>query len=153
MLSRFFFVQGWWQYDERTSRELELSYKKGEHICEFLIAGFLYIVDLENMIQLRRNDPTRRRRIKRDFATVPKKGIAGLRTEDSVIATTDSRSIEGQDGEHNVPITPSNTPQSPTSGRESPRQDDLQATIERISSLQLNISDLEYVNDNEEGEV
>lgn len=40
-----------------------------------------------------------------------------------------------------VPITPSNTPQSPTSGRESPHQEeDLQATVERISSLRLSAS-------------
>ncbi|XP_056634175.1 E3 ubiquitin-protein ligase rnf146-like [Diorhabda sublineata] len=69
---------GWWQYDERTSKDLENSYKNNEKTCELLIAGFLYIVDLENMLQIRRNDPSRRRRIKRDFASVPKKGVAGL---------------------------------------------------------------------------
>ncbi|XP_063919904.1 E3 ubiquitin-protein ligase RNF146-like [Zophobas morio] len=131
---------GWWQYDERTSRELESSYKKGERTCEFLIAGFLYIVDLENMLQLRRNDPSRRRKIKRDFATIPKKGIAGLRTDESTIdMSTESRNVEGRTEDNVVPITPSNTPQSPTSGRESPRDEqDIQATMERISSLQLN---------------
>lgn len=67
-------ILGWWQYDERTSKELEFSYKNGEKTCELLIAGFLYIVDLENMLQLRRNDPSRRRRIKRDHANIPKKG-------------------------------------------------------------------------------
>lgn len=40
-----------------------------------------------------------------------------------------------------TPVTPSNTPQSPVSGRESPRNDDLQATVERISSLRLNSFD------------
>ena len=135
-----FLFTGWWQYDERTSRELESSYKKGERTCEFLIAGFLYIVDLENMLQLRRNDPSRRRKIKRDFATIPKKGIAGLRTDESIIDTsTESRNVEGRTEDNVVPITPSNTPQSPTSGRESPRDEqDIQATMERISSLQLN---------------
>lgn len=34
-----------------------------------------------------------------------------------------------------TPITPSNTPQSPTSGRESPQ--DLQATMDRIRVLRL----------------
>lgn len=44
-----------------------------------LIAGFLYVVDIENMIQYRRNTPSRRRRIKRDLANIPdKKGVAGL---------------------------------------------------------------------------
>ncbi|XP_063235262.1 E3 ubiquitin-protein ligase rnf146-like isoform X2 [Bacillus rossius redtenbacheri] len=72
---------GWWQYDERTSRELEAAYKRGERHCELLIAGFLYVADFDAMLQLRRNDPSRRRRIKRDLATIPKKGVAGLRLE------------------------------------------------------------------------
>lgn len=42
---------GWWQYDERTSVELESRYKKGDKIFELLIAGFLYVIDLENMRQ------------------------------------------------------------------------------------------------------
>ena len=33
------------------------------------------------MLQYRRNDPSRRRKIKRDLATAPKKGVAGLRME------------------------------------------------------------------------
>lgn len=70
----FYFTTGWWQYDERTSKELEACYKSGERTCELLIAGFLYVADLDAMLQLRRNDPSRRRRIKRDFATIPKKG-------------------------------------------------------------------------------
>ena len=31
------------------------------------------------MIQLRRNDPSRRRRIKRDLSSIPKKGVAGIK--------------------------------------------------------------------------
>lgn len=75
---------GWWQYDERTSNELEKKYKNGDKFFELLIAGFLYIIDLENMRQCRRNDQTRRRKIKRDLRTVPDvKGIAGLRFMES----------------------------------------------------------------------
>lgn len=70
---------GWWQYDERTSRELEQSYKSGTRTCELLIAGFLYTADFDAMVQTRRTEPHRRRRIKRDLATIPKKGIAGIR--------------------------------------------------------------------------
>lgn len=44
-----------------------------------------------------------------------------------------------------TPMTPSNTPQSPISGRESPHDDDLQATVDRISSLRLDSSDDEQV--------
>ncbi|XP_017778006.1 PREDICTED: E3 ubiquitin-protein ligase rnf146-like [Nicrophorus vespilloides] len=74
---------GWWQYDERTSKELEVAYKSGERTCELLIAGFLYVMDFETMLQLRRNDPSRRRKIKRDLASIDKKGVAGLRTSES----------------------------------------------------------------------
>lgn len=73
---------GWWQYDERTSQELEIKYKKGDKIFELLIAGFLYVIDLENMRQYRRNDQTRKRRIRRDLRSIPGiKGIAGLKFE------------------------------------------------------------------------
>lgn len=36
-----------------------------------------------------------------------------------------------------TPVTPSNTPQSPISGRESPHDENLHATVELISSLRL----------------
>ncbi|XP_030750414.1 E3 ubiquitin-protein ligase RNF146 isoform X2 [Sitophilus oryzae] len=138
-------VKGWWQYDERTSKELENSYKNGEKCVELLIAGFLYVVDFENMLQLRRNDPSRRRLIKRDFSSIPKKGIAGIRTEVSLGTQTvqelpEIRPVSPTEGnvDNGIPVTPSNTPQTPISGRESPNQErDLQATVERISNLRL----------------
>merc|ERR1712113_1351250 len=52
---------GWWLYDERTSVEVEKCFKRGDQNCELLIAGFLYIIDFEHMLQYRRNDPSRRR--------------------------------------------------------------------------------------------
>ncbi|KAL0623846.1 E3 ubiquitin-protein ligase RNF146 [Plecturocebus cupreus] len=72
---------GWWQYDERTSRELEDAFSKGKKNTEMLIAGFLYVADLENMVQYRRNEHGRRRKIKRDIIDIPKKGVAGLRLD------------------------------------------------------------------------
>nr|XP_046230000.1 E3 ubiquitin-protein ligase rnf146-like [Scatophagus argus] len=72
---------GWWQYDERTSRELEEAFLKGRKSTEMLIAGFLYVADLENMVQYRRNEHGRRRKIKRDVVDIPKKGVAGLRLD------------------------------------------------------------------------
>uniref|UniRef100_UPI0035901015 E3 ubiquitin-protein ligase RNF146-A-like n=1 Tax=Myxine glutinosa TaxID=7769 RepID=UPI0035901015 len=83
---------GWWQYDERTTGELEEAFSKGWTSLEMLIAGFLYVADLEAMVQYRRNEPTRRRRIKRDLACAPKKGVAGLRLEQ---ATSSSRETSG----------------------------------------------------------
>lgn len=46
-----------------------------------LIAGFLYVADLENMVQYRRNEHGCRHRIKRNVVDIPKKGVAGLRLE------------------------------------------------------------------------
>lgn len=72
---------GWWQYDERTTRELEDAFTKGKKNTEMLIAGFLYVADFENMVQYRRNEHGRRRKIKRDIIDIPKKGVAGLRLD------------------------------------------------------------------------
>uniref|UniRef100_A0A1A8KE57 E3 ubiquitin-protein ligase n=1 Tax=Nothobranchius kuhntae TaxID=321403 RepID=A0A1A8KE57_NOTKU len=78
---------GWWQYDERTSRELEDAFVKGRKSTEMLIAGFLYVADLDNMVQYRRNEHGRRRKIKRDGVDIPKKGVAGLRLEPEPVPT------------------------------------------------------------------
>jgi len=127
---------GWWQYDERTSIELEIAFKRGDHTCELLIAGFLYVIDFEHMVQLRRNDPSRRRRIKRDLATILKKGIAGLRLHEDTtteIVPQDGvdRDDDGAEGDEetgapaasgaSLQVLPNlNLPQLPTSRAKSP---------------------------------
>jgi len=83
-------------------QELETSFKKGDSTSELLIAGLMYTIDFQNMVQVvflfltfcfespeineilfqyRRNDPNRRRRIKRDqMSNITNwKGVAGLR--------------------------------------------------------------------------
>jgi len=98
---------GWWQYDQRTSVEIEAAMAREEERCELLIAGSLYIIDFEHMLQYRRNDPSRRRRIKRDQASGPKKGVAGLRLdvveepqeEDDPDADHDAGDAEADDAE------------------------------------------------------
>lgn len=74
-------ISGWWQYDERTCMEIEEAFKKGEKYCTILVAGYVYVVDFETMLQQRQNEPTRKRQVKRDLATIPKKGVAGLRID------------------------------------------------------------------------
>ncbi|XP_046993105.1 E3 ubiquitin-protein ligase rnf146 [Schistocerca americana] len=139
---------GWWQYDERTSHELETAYKKGERICELLIAGFLYVADFDDMLQVRQNDPSRRRRIKRDLATIPKKGVAGLRLgsgtgEDRPKSPTpQSLTATGQSDGATTPVPPTNTPQTPaggaTSGSTTPdRHLSLRRAIEQIRILSV----------------
>ncbi|XP_026672617.1 E3 ubiquitin-protein ligase RNF146-like, partial [Ceratina calcarata] len=151
-------VPGWWQYDQRTSHELETAYKQGKRNCELLIAGFLYIADFGSMLQLRRNDPSRRRKIKRDLYNVPKKGVAGLRlnNQDEEI-TREVRGAErpaspasddmGTGDGTNTPVPPSNTPQTPAGGTASgdatplndrmEQRDSLHQVLEQMRSLVL----------------
>ncbi|CAD1478758.1 unnamed protein product, partial [Heterotrigona itama] len=150
--------KGWWQYDQRTSHELETAYKQGKRNCELLIAGFLYIADFGSMLQLRRNDPSRRRKIKRDLYNVPKKGVAGLRlnNQDEEI-TREVRGAErpaspasddmGTGDGTNTPVPPSNTPQTPAGGTASgdatplndrmEQRDSLHQVLEQMRSLVL----------------
>ncbi|CAG0894790.1 unnamed protein product [Darwinula stevensoni] len=114
---------GWWQYDERTSADLENAYKQGDRTCEVLIAGLFYVIDFNNMLQIRRNDPSRRRRIKRDLASIPKKGVAGLRiessAEESLVEERGHRQTLSSDplargpSFSPIPVPPTNTPQTP----------------------------------------
>ncbi|CAL1547166.1 unnamed protein product [Lymnaea stagnalis] len=152
-------VNGWWQYDDRTSRELEIYHKAGHSSCELLIAGYVYIIDLMNMVQSRRNDRTKKRRIKRDLINLAgRKGVAGLKilSESSGI-DSDRPGADGHENSggpstvarHSIPIqqvdrsgdhqslsppTPHNTPQTPMTPSESPPNS---ATTERDLSVHL----------------
>ena len=91
-------VNGWWQYDPRTSAELEQCYKDEAPSIEVLIAGFLYVIDFKSMVQMRRSNPSRRRRIKRDVATIAdKKGIAGIKVAPVVGEQLDRETGDGTD--------------------------------------------------------
>ena len=86
---------GWWEYEERTVCELEEAYQLAQKdsnryddggnsdysMSQFLIAGYLYTVDFKHMIQFRKDDPSRKRKIRRarkdDISDC--KGVAGLR--------------------------------------------------------------------------
>ena len=68
-------------YDERTNDEIDQAFRHNERRLEILIVGHLYIIDFETMHQYRLNDTQRRRRIKYDLISVPKKGIAGLKLD------------------------------------------------------------------------
>lgn len=70
---------GWWVYDSRTSRDLETAYRSGAPQCTPLIAGRLYYIDFNEMVQYRSDEPHRRRKIKRDAIQTTKiKGVAGV---------------------------------------------------------------------------
>lgn len=154
-------TDGWWQYDDRTSKELEMHHKAGHPSCELLIAGFVYIIDLNNMVQHRRNDRTKKRRVKRDLLTIQgRKGIAGLKImTDNLPGPTDRPGADGHEtntnstgsGQQSIPIrhvnrssgdhscsppTPHNTPQTPMTPSESPPSngatDDLSGPLHRL---------------------
>ena len=122
-------------YEERTSSEIESAYKRSQRICELLIAGLIYMIDFDQMLQYRKQEPSRRRRIKRDLASIPKKGVAGLRLEqgDAEIdqqgaASLDLLSVAASRAALNsnclspsqTPQVPSNTPQTPQTPRSPP---------------------------------
>ncbi|OQR76134.1 E3 ubiquitin-protein ligase RNF146-like [Tropilaelaps mercedesae] len=72
---------GWWQFEERLSDELEEALEHGKTEHELQIAGFIYVIDMQRMVQYRKDHPTRTRRIKRDHFAAPRKGIAGLQED------------------------------------------------------------------------
>lgn len=73
-------VGGWWKFEERLCKDLEEVKSLGMDKLETLICGTLYVIDLNALVQYNKDNPTRRRRIKRDLVTnVVVKGVAGIR--------------------------------------------------------------------------
>jgi len=132
---------GWWQYDQRTSAELESAYRRSQRLCELLIAGHLYIIDFDQMLQYRKTDLVRRRRIKRDLASIPKKGVAGLRVEqpeESAAAppeSSDSNCTSSMQTPSSRPQTPASP--SPESSPESRENRRLRRAVEEMERLRL----------------
>ena len=84
---------GWWLYDKRASDDIEDAHSKKLPKCELLIAGYLYVIDFEKMLQYRRSEPQRQRRVKRDRPdSESTKGIAGLRRQNTAVAACGSTS-------------------------------------------------------------
>lgn len=72
-------IQGWWQYDHRSSEEIENAFKLNVAVYEIIICGELYVIDFENKVQYPKRRPLRKRTIKRDKCdSVESKGVAGL---------------------------------------------------------------------------
>ena len=71
---------GWWEYDPRTNIELENEYKTDKKKkFQLLISGSIYVIDFENKLQYRLDDPNKKRRIKRDLKNLnTRKGVAGI---------------------------------------------------------------------------
>lgn len=87
---------GWWEYDERTSADLEDAFSNGYTTCEIVVAGHIYVIDFCAMSQRRKDHTGRKRRIKRDFITCEKKGIAGIKLaaiQPTTTSTTDTTTL------------------------------------------------------------
>jgi len=73
---------GWWEFDVRTAELIEEKYNDtssdGPLTLELMIAGYIYVIDLEAMCQRRKDNPNIRRRIKRDKEIADKRGVAGI---------------------------------------------------------------------------
>ncbi|KAL5262965.1 hypothetical protein ACHWQZ_G008393 [Mnemiopsis leidyi] len=73
---------GWWEFDVRTAEQIEALFNDGScdgpKTLELMIAGLIFIIDLNAMCQVRKNNPNIRRRIKRDKEINDKKGVAGI---------------------------------------------------------------------------
>ncbi|CAH2039618.1 unnamed protein product, partial [Iphiclides podalirius] len=93
---------GWWKYDKRSNTYLEETYSKGEKEGSLLLAGNLYRIDFEKNVQVRVNDQTKTRKIRRDTPFLPSKGIAGIRVtnglepEPQVEIREDSQDTDGE---------------------------------------------------------
>lgn len=73
---------GWWEFDVRTAQQIEDKYNEPASdepkILELMIAGFIFIIDLDAMCQRRKDNPHIQRRLKRDKQIADKKGVAGI---------------------------------------------------------------------------
>lgn len=74
------FVGGWWKFEERLCQYIEEARALGVERLETLICGTLYVIDLQRLVQFNKENPTRRRKIKRELTSqVIAKGVAGIR--------------------------------------------------------------------------
>lgn len=72
--------KGWWKYDPNISRRIEQEYMKNKRGCfKCNINNKDYTINFRLMRQIRCDDETRLRKIKRDSNDVICKGIAGIR--------------------------------------------------------------------------
>ena len=82
-------------YDVRTMQELERAYEAKQQTCQVLIAGQMYEIDFAQMIQYRVNNRSLFRRIKRDYSTAEKRGVAGIRLNQTGSGGQNSRNVQG----------------------------------------------------------
>lgn len=57
-------ANGWWQYDDRTSSEIEEFFKNDYKECRILISGNIYTINFERMLQIPQKHLSKNRAIK-----------------------------------------------------------------------------------------
>ena len=74
-------IKGWWEYDSRTSEDIEEAFKMDLQSFEILICGSLYVIDFVNKVQFQKNDVNKKRKIYRELRAKVDDfiGVAGLR--------------------------------------------------------------------------
>jgi len=101
---------GWWQYDDRTCAEIETAFANKTKLIDVLVAGSVYVIDLENQVQYQRHRQSRKRKIKRDVETANKKGIAGLQMKSRETAAVPQPSSSSNMGASSNAQQPTNVP-------------------------------------------
>lgn len=75
--------RGWWLFDAETNNAIEDAYNQGTTHLERFIAGHIYQIDLESMVQKRRDGDGRTRKIRRDKLDLDNiLGMGGIRGKD-----------------------------------------------------------------------
>lgn len=95
---------GWWMYDDKICQLLEEEFKSRRCTAEVLTAGTVYVIDFIHMIQYRKNEPGKQRKVLREMPSKIKhqtKGIAGVKAPNL---------IESGSKEEITPNSSSNSP-------------------------------------------
>ncbi|XP_073947192.1 E3 ubiquitin-protein ligase RNF146-A-like isoform X1 [Choristoneura fumiferana] len=82
--------RGWWRYDERSNFELETAFNLRVSEFSLRLAGADYIVNFQTMVQMRKGDRTKRRKVRRAAPTLPAKGIAGIKNKECQLEEIES---------------------------------------------------------------
>ena len=72
---------GWWQYDERTSAAIDDAVSRGLSSLEVMLAGHIYVLDFVALVQMQKDNPAIKRRMKHGCPDSSTKGIAGITKE------------------------------------------------------------------------
>lgn len=110
------------------------------------------------MLQLRRNDPSRRRRIKRDVISIPVKGVAGIKFKNENLETR-VKTPEMELIDEVTLVPPSNTPASVAhSGEVTPNNTESIDRHDQMRSLSLDtvmglIAEGMNINDNDDMDI